>query len=407
MKNYSRIESHTGGLYIHIPFCEIRCGYCDFYTVTNREAQIPAYISALKNEMQIYADKEELQNLTFSTLFFGGGTPSLLSPIQIESIIECLRQKFEFSQDPEITLEANPGTVDLQKLRGLKSAGINRLSLGFQSFQKHELEFLDRDHTVEQATNSYAYARKAGFDNVSFDLIFALPGQEVRTWSQNLKCAVELQPEHISAYNLTFEDGTPLTTQLKKGRFKISPEESQRAMHLQTIEFLEQHGLKQYEISNYARPGFESRHNQKYWDYSPYLGLGASSHSFINKRRFWNGKNYVAYMDSLAKGNLAVSGDEKIDHETMAFEQIYLGLRQSRGVSLKNFGKLVGASLFEKYPKAMAKFFDIDPQDTAFHDKLENGDKKLASRFVVIANGYLQLTREGIVLSDAICAEFI
>ena len=247
----------TAGLYIHFPFCEIRCGYCDFFTITNRDARIPAFLDALKSEFQIYSRNPAAAELLYSTLYFGGGTPSLLQPAQLADIIEAARSAFHFHDETEITLETNPGTVNFDRLRELLAVGINRLSIGVQSFHEEELRFLDRDHTATDAVRCFDNARKAGFPNISIDLIFSLPGQDIAAWRDNLKNAVSLQPDHISAYNLTFEDGTPLTTQLRQGRFRTLPDETQREMHLLTIEKLSAAGLEHYEISNYAVPDLQ------------------------------------------------------------------------------------------------------------------------------------------------------
>lgn len=395
----------TAALYIHIPFCDIRCGYCDFYTVTHRHVQIPPYLKALKKEIDFYACQTEIQALQFETIFFGGGTPSLLTPQQISELLEYSYSKLNFIESKlEITVETNPNTVNLQKLREFKSAGVNRLSIGFQSFEQDELEFLDRDHSAEQAVNCFKNARKAGFENINLDLIFGLPNQKLKAWENNLKKAAALEPDHISAYNLTFEQGTPLTTQLQKGQFKTAPEERQGKMHMRAIEFLEKHGLQQYEISNYARPGFECLHNQKYWDYSAYLGLGASAHSFVDLRRFWNIRNFVSYIEMLEKQALPIEDEETIEGETLAFEQVYLGLRQNIGVCFESYKKRTGLDFFKKYKKPLRKFFDLNNANSV---SLENGEEQLQSEFLEIKDGHLKLTQNGLLLADSICAEFL
>lgn len=395
----------TAALYIHIPFCDIRCGYCDFYTVTHRHVQILPYLTALKKEVDFYSSQAEIQALQFETIFFGGGTPSLLTPQQISDLLEYFYSKLNFvASKLEITVETNPNTVDLQKLYDFKSVGVNRLSIGFQSFEQGELEFLDRDHSAKEAVHCFRNARKAGFENISLDLIFGLPGQKLKAWGNNLEKAIALEPDHISAYNLTFEQGTPLTTQLQKGKFKTAPEERQGEMQMQAIEFLEKKGLQQYEISNYARPGFECLHNQKYWDYSSYLGLGASAHSFINLRRFWNIRNFVSYMEMLEKQTLPVEDEEIIAGETLAFEQVYLGLRQNTGVSFENYEKRTSLDFFKKYKEPLAKFFDLNKANIV---SLRNGDEQLQSKFLEIKNAHLKLTKDGLLLADSICAEFI
>ncbi len=397
----------TAALYIHIPFCEIRCGYCDFFTVTGREEQIPAYLSALEREIALCLQEHAEHALTFETLYFGGGTPSLLSAGQLESLISTALAKFNFAPNPEITLEANPATLDLAKLRELRAVGINRLSLGVQSFHPKELHFLDRDHTVTQAITNYEQARQAGYDNISIDLIFGLPKQTQQAWQENLKRAAALAPDHISAYNLSFEDGTPLTTQLQAGKIKRAPEERQRRMLLATIEYLREHGLQHYEISNYARPGLESRHNQKYWDGSPYLGLGVSSHSYVNGRRFWNVRNLKTYLDKLHAGELAIAGAESLDQETRSFELVYLGLRRRTGVALQRYEIETGDRFIERHRRTLAKFFDHSFDDESTQTALTQGAISLGGELLEFAGGHLRLTDAGVVLCDAICAEFL
>jgi len=396
----------TAGLYIHIPFCSIRCGYCDFYTVTQGHAAIPSYLEAVKREIQLFARQDDVKNLTFGTIYFGGGTPSLLEPAQIGSLIGHAFSQFRFQEPVEITIEANPGTVSLEQFKEFLRAGVNRVSIGVQSFAEAELTFLDRDHSAEQSIRCVQNARKAGFENLSLDLIFGLPGQDVDTWSQNLHQAAELDPDHISAYNLTFTEGTPLTKQLRQGRFELCDEEKERAMQLSAIEILDTYGYSQYEISNYARPGFESRHNRKYWDGSPYLGLGASAHSLLGQKRFWNVRNYRLYTESLAQEKLPISGEEQLEQDDLCFERVFLGLRQRRGIDLSEFEKQTGVSLFEKYRGTVNKLFDCHLSDDLIVD-LTRGKRSLKTKLMACEDGFLKLTGPGILLCDAICAEFV
>lgn len=400
------LESLEAGLYIHIPFCNVRCGYCDFYVVTRRASQIPAYLTALEKEIEIYSHKPEINELVFRTIYFGGGTPSLLSAKQVSSLLKFIKSKFNFTENHEITLEANPGTVDLNKLKALRQAGVNRLSLGVQSFRPNELQLLDRDHSVEQSDVTFNDARKAGFKNITLDLIFGLPKQKLQTWRRNLELSVQLDPNHISIYNLTYKKGTPLTTRLQLGQLKMLSDEVQREMLLTTIDFLQQNGYPQYEISNYAKPGFESIHNQKYWNGSPYLGLGVSSHSFISGRRFWNVRNMKSYMNFLANNTLPVAGDEEVKGEKRALEKVYLELRQRKGLNLKSFKIELGFSFFERHPKPLAKFFSVDFRNKRLVSALTSGDETLKSKLLEIEEGFLRLTKEGVLLCDSICAEF-
>lgn len=397
----------TAGLYLHIPFCTIRCGYCDFYTVTNGRSAIPSYLEALKREVRILAQQDAVKNLNFATIYFGGGTPSLLAPQQIAALIDEMRSQLYFEDAVEITIEVNPGTVDLNQLQELHQVGVNRLSTGVQSFQENELKFLDRDHSTAQSVQCIKDARKAGFENINLDLIFGLPKQKVKTWQDNLRRAAELEPEHISAYNLTFEDGTPLTRQLKQGVFKRCPEESERAMQLAAIEILGDYGYPQYEISNYARPGFESRHNRKYWDGSPYLGLGASAHSLLGGKRVWNVRNYKLYTAQLIQNKLAIAGEEELGQDDVCFEHIFLGLRQRQGVHLREFENRTGVSFFEKYRQTVSKLFDCQFNDDELVSDLLLGKRNLKATLLEFENGFLRLTEPGILMCDTVCAEFV
>jgi len=401
MKNLGGLK--TAGLYIHIPFCDIKCGYCDFYTVTRRNPQIPSYLNALTKEIEIYSTDSFVKMLRFETIFLGGGTPSLLSAEQILSLLESIQTRLEFAKNPEVTLETNPNTVDLQKLEALLTSGVTRLSLGVQSFHPEELKFLDRDHGDKESVTTVQNARKAGFENISLDLIFGLPNQKLQFWEKNLERAVGLNPDHISAYNLTYEEGTPLTTRLRRKEIKILSDETQKQMLLTTIDFLRANGFEQYEISNFAKPGFESKHNRKYWNGSPYLGLGVSSHSFLNDRRFWNVRNMKSYISALTNGTLPIEGEEKLDLNQRALEKVYLGLRQRQGIDFKSFEAEIGISFFERYSVPLAKFFGFEFRS----EEITSGSRKLSGKFLEIENGFLRLTNEGIVLSDSICAEFV
>jgi len=398
----------TAGLYIHIPFCPQVCGYCDFYKVAHRgSAQVSSYLDGLKKEIFLYSDEPATRSLTFETLYFGGGTPSLLKAAELEEIIRLIFEKFEFLTAPEITVEADPGTVDLDKLRAFRTAGVNRLSLGIQSFHDEELKFLDRTHTAEEAISTLEMARSAGFDNISIDLIFGLPDQTLLKWEANLQTAIELSPQHISPYSLTFEDGTPLMVKLRKGLVQKSPEDRQRKMYLHTIDFLSANGFDHYEVSNFAKPGRHSQHNLKYWNGNPYIGLGTSAHSFIGKRRFWNVSHLKKYRDALAENRFPIAGEENLLPADLVLEKIYLSLRQRTGLHLKDLEAEYGFDFFERYFSALTKFFDGDFQDSRFISELRNGDRALESHWVEFEAGSLRLTKEGFAMCDAICAEFV
>jgi len=375
----------TAALYIHIPFCEKRCVYCDFYTVAGVASRIPDYVAALKKEIALRAVESFWQRQRFATIFFGGGTPSLLSPPQIAEILDAVFNAFQFEQHPEITIEANPGTLTSEQLARYRSARINRLSLGVQSLHADELARLDRIHSPQQAIDAVIMARHAGFENINMDFIFALPQQTIPRWQESLEQALELQPTHISAYNLTIEPGTPLDVKIRKGETQPLSEEEERAFYQFTIDFLERHGYRQYEISNFAQPNFEAKHNIKYWDGSVYLGLGASAHSFDGKRRFWNVANLRKYLEALAAARLPEDGEEQLTKAQRMFETAFLGLRQRQGVDRAAFAK--------KFRRSFDETFNGVAQE------LEKGG------LLIRRDDSLQLTREGLFLCDAICSK--
>lgn len=372
------------GLYIHIPFCEKRCLYCDFYTIAGSRNRIPDYISALQREIALRAAEKFWQRQRFATIFFGGGTPSLLSPQQIAAILDCCFAHFKFNEVLEVTLEANPGTIDGKQMANYRAVGINRLSLGVQSFEANELKLLDRVHSPQQARLAAQHARYAGFENLNLDFMFALPSQTRRRWQRTLQRAVALNPEHISAYNLTIEHGTPIYHAIQKGELAPLAPEVEREFYAFTIAFLEDHGYRHYEISNFAKPGYEAQHNIKYWDGSAYLGLGASAHSFDGKRRFWNVANLRKYLDRLAENQLPEDGSEELSRQQRMFEFVFLGLRQRRGIPLAEFAR--------KFKQPFEQVF--------------NGEivKMEAQGLLVREADYLKLSREGLFLCDEICA---
>lgn len=371
------------GLYIHIPFCEKRCRYCDFYTLAGSRGRIPDYLAALQRELALRAAEPFWQRQRFATLFFGGGTPSLLSPQQIAEILDSCFAQLRFAERVEVTLEANPGTIDGTQMAKYRAVGVNRLSLGVQSFDAAELTLLERVHSPQQALVAAQNARYAGFENLNLDFMFALPNQTLARWQQTLQQAVALAPDHLSAYNLTIEPGTPIHAAIQRGELKPLTPEEEREFFAFTIGFLEQHGYRHYEISNFAKPGFAARHNLKYWDGSPYLGLGASAHSFDGKRRFWNVANLRKYLERLAQGKPAEEGEEKLTLQQRMFEFAFLGLRQRRGIPLAEFS--------QKFKMPLAQAF--------------NGElRRLEAQGLVIHEGeYLRLSREGVFLCDEIC----
>jgi oxygen-independent coproporphyrinogen-3 oxidase len=375
------------GIYIHIPFCERKCIYCDFYSVENLNL-IDRFTESLLKEIEIFSIEADFFNDSiFDTIYFGGGTPSLLEPAQIEKILNKLSQSFKISSNPEITLETNPGTVDKRKLLEFKNLGVNRISFGVQSFFDDDLKFLGRIHTGEDAFKCVNDSFEVGFENVSIDLIFGLPGQTVEKWLENLKFAVSLNVPHISAYNLIVERGTPLHELVSLGKVEIPEDEIQAQLYERTIDFLENAGYVHYEVSNYAFEGFECRHNLKYWQYENYIGFGPSAHSFWINKRWWNFANLNKYINALNLGKIPVANFEILDEEKMIDEFIYLGLR-SKGINVARFKGKFG---FE--------FVDGDIKDEI--EELERAG------YITIEDDFIKLTPKGFLLCDEIVLRLI
>ena len=311
-------------LYIHIPFCEHKCIYCDFYSIESLHPVEP-FLASLRREIAMYSEYGRKES--FETIFFGGGTPSLLSPAAIAEQLDLLHRTFSILPNAEITLETNPGTVDRAKLAGFRAAGINRLSFGVQSFHDDDLRFLTRIHSAEQAKQSIRLARAVGFDNMSLDLIFALPHQTLTKWEENLREFVELEIEHVSAYSLIVEKNTPLSRLVAAKQVSPLPLETEAEMYEFTMAYLHGAGFEHYEVSNYAKPGFRSRHNSNYWNHSNYLAFGPSAHSFWINRRWWNVRSIESYCKKVSAGERPIAGEELLTPEQSLDETIMLGLR--------------------------------------------------------------------------------
>jgi len=320
----------AAGLYVHVPFCLRKCPYCDFASGTEL-ALVADWLRAIKREMGFYGDFAP----RFDSLYLGGGTPSLLAADELASLVEALEDHFAFSPDTEITLEVNPDDVTPQSLQHYRELGINRLSLGVQSFDDRELAFLGRRHDSSRSHRALAWAREAGFANLGLDLIYGLPGQIVEQWRRSLETALGFSPEHLSCYQLTIEAGTPLARRQAEGQFQRLSEEAEREFFLFTSRFLEEAGYLHYEISNFARGNENrSRHNRKYWNHTPYLGLGPGAHSFRDGRRWWNHRSLKDYCQTLNAGEAPVAGEEILTPEQTRLEALYLGLRTREGVDL-------------------------------------------------------------------------
>ncbi len=346
------------GIYLHIPFCRRKCPYCDFYSETGPPERRTVYLAALEREMALRAATVHEPP---DSLYFGGGTPSLLSPEQILALIERSRRFFGLAADAEITLEANPGTVGRETLEGLRAAGINRLNLGIQSFSDASLTFLGRIHSAAEACRSIDEARRAGFDDIGLDLIYGLPGQRPRDWRADLEVALAAAPVHLSCYMLTYAAGTPMDKDRLQGRIRPLPEEAVAGLFELTVETLTASGFVHYEVSNFAcggSPPAWSRHNRKYWNGGPYFGFGPAAHSFDGSRRSWNEPDLDAYQKALGQGRLPAGGREVLTREQRMTEAVFLGLRQSEGIDMGDFQTRFAVDAGQLFGRVMADLVD-------------------------------------------------
>ena len=371
-------------LYLHIPFCTAKCGYCDFNSYANHEHLIPSYTQTLLREAQLW--RKATKGRPIATVFLGGGTPSLLPLEEVRALFGGLRSVFGFVPDAEVTLEANPGSLDEAYLRGLLNAGINRLSIGVQSLHDDELRALDRLHSADDARAAYRAARAAGFDNVNLDLIFGLPEQSIERWQATLEEALELRPEHLSLYALTVEEGTPLANAVARGRTSAPDPDNQADQYEWTQQRLAQAGYEQYEISNWSLPGYRCKHNLTYWDCREYLGLGAGAHSYLNGVRFATAalpQQYMTLVDESWR-NAQSGGDtpmrQVISGETITprlamSDTLILGLRLVEGVSVERFRARHGVDMFEAFGEPV--------------------NESIALGLLETADGHLRLTERG------------
>jgi oxygen-independent coproporphyrinogen-3 oxidase len=322
--------SEPAGLYVHVPFCRGKCPYCDFYS-TPALSLVKPWLESLRKEALFYTDRFQ----AFDSLYFGGGTPTILSDDQFQELVDFLRDHFIFAEDTEITVEANPEDVTRDKLVALRSCGVNRLSIGVQSFNDNELAALKRRHSARDAEAALELARSAGFENTGIDLICLVPGQTHESWINSLTRALSFEPAHLSCYQMTFEESTPFGRMKAEGRIAAADEETERAFFLLTSRFLEEHGFIHYEISNFARDeASRSRHNGKYWRHVPYLGLGPAAHSFDGAARWWNLRSVKQYCRALEKELRPVEGSEVLTADQLRLERLSLGMRTRDGIPL-------------------------------------------------------------------------
>jgi oxygen-independent coproporphyrinogen-3 oxidase len=363
------------GLYIHIPFCRSRCSYCDFATGLYENGLAELYVRALVEEIGSSA----AAGARVDTIYFGGGTPSLLDPAQLEQILLALHKNFDVHPALEITIEINPGSITVEKLRAFRSLGINRASFGAQTFDDRELARLGRSHTAADAWRTFHDLRAAGFDNVSFDLIAGLPGQTLDGWQSNVDEALELRPEHLSFYLLEVHSGTPLAQHIERGLQPVPDEDLAAVMYDSMLERAAAAGYEHYEISNLCRPGFESRHNTKYWTAAPYFGFGCSSHSYDGETRRWsNHRDVLKYVELVEQGLSPISETQVLTESDIKAESLFLGLRMMRGVN---------RDLCKDYETDVARFREAGLLEL-------DGD-------------FIKLTRSGALLSNEVFSAFV
>jgi len=356
------------GLYIHIPFCARKCPYCHFYSITNLELMGP-FIEGLVREMEMYRGAFP----PFSTIYVGGGSPSLLPLPFIETMLNGVFRFFSLTRNPEVTVEVNPADGDRTWFKALAQLGVNRLIIGVQSFDDGDLAFLGRRHRAEDAVVAVKNAQEAGFVNIGIDLIYGLPQQSIEVWEDNLKQVINLAIPHVSCYELTLEEGTPLDERAKRGELNLPDEEMKWQFFQATDGFFSEHGFIHYEVSNFARDdAFYSRHNLHYWQRVPYLGLGPSAHSFDGHHRWWNTSSLTRYLRKTEKGVKPIEGKEEITREDAIFEEIFLGLRTRDGVNkeLVRHSPLLESLLQEGYLIVDHNRLRPTPKGLALADRL-------------------------------------
>jgi len=371
-------------LYVHVPFCLKRCIYCDFVSGIYEPEKEVAYLAAVKKEIINLGD-----NPSFNTLYIGGGTPTVLSTNALSDLLTHIFKHITFVESHEATIEANPGTLDMEKLRVINSSGINRISIGVQSFNDSELGFLGRLHSSKDAEQAIYLARDAGFENIGIDLIYGIPCQGMNSWTKTLKKAIGLKPKHISTYELTEEEGTMLYKRCKMqdARYKMPSEEKIVEMYNYTIDYSTAEGFIHYEISNFALPGYFCRHNLNYWNRGGYIGIGLGAHSFIKGKRYYNVDNLQDYINAINEGRSPVKSSEDIPEDKALSEAIFLGMRKTEGINLKIFQESYGKDVLTLYHNEIKAFREAE---------------------LIEFNGSdMKLTRKGLLLSNEVFRRFM
>ncbi len=374
------------GLYLHIPFCRSKCGYCDFYSVTDLSLRSD-FLCALKNEIRLRSVLAD-SDILIDTIYLGGGTPSLLEPIHVEDILRQINDCFHIDPGAEITIEVNPGTADLEKLNAFGKAGVNRLSIGVQSFNDRLLRQLQRQHTAKQGREALLAGRKAGFINISLDFIYGIPYQSRLEWRNTLRTAIGYEPEHISAYSLMIEPDTPFYWLKQKGRLHVPSEDLMADYFSDTCELLGQNNYFHYEISNFSRSELLiSRHNTKYWDHTPYIGFGPAAHSFWQNRRWGNHRSVETYIKCLLSHKPAYAFNEKLKLSDLVAEHILLALRTSRGINISEFNKKYNINFLNKFGSAVSRLIN--------------------SEHAILSQDSFVLTEKGMLICDELTLQFV
>ena len=380
------MSNKTLGLYIHIPYCVHKCGYCDFNSHPIKHDEMDAYVDALNIELNYYAEKYSSIG-TVNTIFLGGGTPTTLSSCLLEKILRECKNKFNVTTDAEITIEANPATISAEKLRLIREIGYNRISIGAQSFHENELKLLDRVHGVEEIHTTVKRARDAGFNNLSLDLMFAIPNQTLNEWENNIYQALDKNPEHLSTYNLTIEPGTAFWKMQSNGKLTMPENSHQYEMYRRTIELLKNNGYNHYEISNFSREGKECRHNITYWQNTNSIGLGAGASSYLSGLRFKNTNLPAHYIQKIQDKNMPVESSESLEPRQAMGETIMLGLRLLQGINIYKFE---------------------DRFKTSFKKIFGNTISSLQEKeLIIIEQDHIRLSEKGLFLADSVILEFI
>jgi oxygen-independent coproporphyrinogen-3 oxidase len=374
------------GIYIHIPFCRTRCSYCDFATGAYEGALAERYIRALSSEIKAFGATQDSRDV--DTIYFGGGTPSLLTPAQVAHILEAVRATFRVTPDAEVTMEMNPGTLTLQSLREFRQLGVNRASFGAQTFDDSELKRLGRTHTAADVRRTISDLRAANFTNVSFDLIAGLPAQTIPAWSRNLIEALSLRPEHLSFYILEVHEGTPLADQIRRGAQPRPDDDLAAEMYRMMLEQAQLAGYEHYEISNLCLPGFESRHNSKYWTGDAVYGFGCSAHSYDGRRKRWSNERDAARYTALVEaGDTPIVETTELDEQEARAESIFLGLRLMRGVNLAEHQARFGQDLRDEYAEDLTRLSEAG--------------------LIEMDDNLMRLTASGALLSNEVFATFV